>query len=123
MISILSLGDSHSTGETIRLRVAELTPDVSHQAVTLIGENTASAIQQHLIKAKICIVTENHYVVGGLSSLVAEVVANNGLNILVIPSGVTSLPIGKLGNAKYLSNHFMTDLDSVLAKVRSELGS
>ena len=55
--------------------------------------------------------------------MVAEVVANNGLNILVIPSGVTSLPIGKLGNAKYLSNRFMTDLDSVLAKVRSELGS
>ena len=123
MISILSLGDSHPTSETIRLRVAELTPDVSHQAVTLIGENTASAIQRHLTKAKICIVTENHYVVGGLSSLVAEVVANNGLNILVIPSGVTSLPIGKLGNAKYLSNRFMTDLDSVLAKVRSELGS
>jgi transketolase len=105
MISILSLGDSHPTG------------------VTLIGEDTASAIQRHLTKVKICIVTENHYVVGGLSSLVAEVVANNGLNILVIPSGVTSLPIGKLGNAKYLSNRFMTDLDSVLAKVRSGLGS
>lgn len=123
LISILSLGDAHLIGEKIRLRVAELTNDVSHQAVTLIGGNTKGEIQRHLAKSKICIVTESHYVVGGLSSLVAEVVANSGLNILVIPSGVTLLPIGKLGSATYLSNRFMTDLDSVLSKVESELSS
>ena len=122
-ISILSLGDAHLIGEKIRLSVAELTPDVSHQAVTLIGESTADEIQRHLTKSKICIVTENHYVVGGLSSLIAEVVANNGLNVHVIPVGVTSLPIGKLGSSTYLSNRFMTDLDSVLSKVQSELSS
>ena len=121
LISILSLGDAHLTGEKIRLGVAELAHDVSHQVVTLIRGNTADEIRRHLAKSKICIVTESHYVVGGLSSLVAEVVANNGLNILVIPSGVTSLPIGKLGSATYLSNRFMTDLDSVLSKVKSEL--
>ena len=121
LISILSLGDAHLIGEEIRLKVAELAYDVSHQVVTLIRGNTAGEIRRHLAKSKICIVTESHYVVGGLSSLVAEVVANNGLNILVIPSGVTSLPIGKLGSATYLSNRFMTDLDSVLSKVKSEL--
>ena len=122
-ISILSLGDAHLIGEKIRLRVAELTPDVSHQVVTLIGGNTADEIRRHLAKSKICIVAESHYVVGGLSSLVAEVVANNGLNILVIPCGVTSLPIGKLGSPTYLSNRFMTDLNSVKSKVQSELSS
>jgi len=123
LISILSLGDAHLIGEKIRLRVAELTDNVSHQAVNLLDINTPDEIRRHLAKSKICIVTESHYVVGGLSSLVAEVVANNGLNILVIPSGVTSLPIGKLGSATYLSNRFMTDLDSVLSKVQSELSS
>ena len=123
LISILSLGDAHLIGEKIRLRVAELTDNVSHQTVTVIGRNTTDEIRRHLAKSKICIVTESHYVVGGLSSLVAEVVANSGLNILVIPSGVTLLPIGKLGSATYLSNRFMTDLDSVLSKVQSELSS
>ena len=123
LISSLSLGDAHLIGEKIRLKVAELAHDVSHQVVTLIGGNTTDEIRRHLAKSKICIVTESHYVVGGLSSLVAEVVANNGLNILVIPSGVTSLPIGKLGSATYLSNRFMTDLDSVMSKVQYELSS
>ena len=36
--------------------------------------------------------------------------ANNGLNIKVIPVGVESLPIGKLGNASYLRERFMTNI-------------
>lgn len=121
LISILSLGDAHLIGETIRVRVSDLTYDVSHQVVTLIGDKTKIEIKRHLEKSKICIVSESHYVVGGLSSLVAEVVANNDLNILVIPNGVTSLPIGALGRSEYLSNRFMTDLDSVMLKVQSKL--
>ena len=121
MISILSLGDAHPIGENIYRSVAEIASNVSHQTVNLLSSNLTHVIQQHLVKTKICIVVENHYVVGGLSSLVAEVVANSSLSLLVIPVGVESLPIGKLGSPKYLSKRFMTDLDSVISKVKSEL--
>lgn len=122
-ISILSLGDAHLIGKKIRDRITEFTAEVSHQVVTVVRENTSNEIRQHLVKSKICIVAENHYVVGGLASLVAEVVANNGMNIYVIPVGVASMPIGKLGGAKFLSDRFMTDLDSVVSKVQSELSA
>ncbi len=122
-ISILSLGDAHLIGEKIRLRVSQLTSDVSHQTVNLLGPNFTKEVLRHLARSKICIVTENHYVVGGLSSMVAEVVANSALTVLVIPVGVTSLPIGKLGNANYLADRFMTSIDSVLLQVESELNS
>ena len=122
-ISILSLGDAHLIGERIRLRVTQLTSDVSHQTVNLLGPNFTNEVLRHLARSKICIVTENHYVVGGLASMVAEVVANSGLDVLVIPVGVTLLPIGKLGSANYLADRFMTSIDSVLLKVDSELNS
>ena len=121
MISILSLGDAHQIGESIHHRVAEIVSDVSHQTVNFLDLTLTHVVQQHLAKTRICIVVENHYVVGGLSSMVAEVVANSSLKILVIPVGVESLPIGKLGSPKYLSERFMTDMDSVISKVKSEL--
>ena len=123
MISILSLGDAHPIGENIYRSVAEIASNVSHQTVNLLSSNLTHVVQQHLARTKICIVVENHYVVGGLSSLVAEVVANSSLNVLVIPVGVESLPIGKLGSPEYLSERFMTDLDFVISKIRSELNS
>jgi transketolase len=121
MVSILSLGDAHLIGEDIRRRVAEFMSDVSHQTVNFLGLSLKHLVQKHLAKAKICIVVENHYVVGGLSSIIAEVVANSSLNVLVIPVGVESLPIGKLGSPKYLSQRFFTDKSSVISRVMSEL--
>lgn len=120
-VSILSLGDAHPIGESIHRRVAEFESDVSHQTVNLLSSNLAHVVQQHLAKTKICIVVENHYVVGGLSSMIAEVVANSSLNVLVIPIGVESLPIGKLGSPKYLSQRFFTDINSVILNVKFEL--
>lgn len=120
-ISILSLGDSHLIGEKVRLRITELTSNVSHHTVNFLGSNITSEVIRHLSRSKICIVTENHYVIGGLSSLVADVVANNALDVLVVPVGVTSLPIGKLGSTPYLTDRFMTSIDSVMLKVESKL--
>lgn len=122
-ISILSLGDAHLVGEQIRQKICDLGSSVSHQVVTVIGSDTAEEIKNHLSASEICIVAENHYVIGGLSSLVAEVVANNGLGIRVIPFGVKSLPVGKLGGAEFLKNRFMTSLHTILVEVQSELSS
>jgi len=118
-ISILSLGDAHLIGEELLLKVKDLGSKVSHQVVTLIDEQIAGSLKRHLAAAEICFVAENHYIIGGLASLVAEVVANNGMNIKVVPVGITSLPIGRLGNATYLRERFMTKINDAVNDARS----
>jgi transketolase C-terminal domain/subunit len=118
---VLSLGDAHPIGNSIFGRIQNITPDVSHQIVTILGETTNEDLLRHLSTAKICVVAENHYVVGGLASFVSEIVANNGLNIKVVPVGVNALPIGRLGDAKFLAGRFMTDIDQVIRKVELQL--
>jgi transketolase len=120
-VTVLSLGDAHPIGSSIFERIQNIIPDVSHQVVTILGETTNEDLLRHLSTAKICVVAENHYVVGGLASLVSEIVANNGLNITVVPVGVNALPIGRLGDAKYLAGRFMTDIDQVIRKVELQL--
>jgi transketolase len=120
-VTVLSLGDAHPIGNSIFGRIQNITPDVSHQIVTILGETTNEDLLRHLSTAKICVVAENHYVVGGLASFVSEIVANNGLNIKVVPVGVNALPIGRLGDAKFLAGRFMTDIDQVIRKVELQL--
>jgi transketolase len=120
-VTVLSLGDAHPIGSSIFERIQNIIPDVSHQVVTILGETTNEDLLRHLSTAKICVVAENHYVVGGLASLVSEIVANNGLNITVVPVGVNALPIGRLGDVKYLAGRFMTDIDQVIRKVELQL--
>ena len=120
-VTVLSLGDAHTIGNNIFGRIQKIIPDVSHHVVTILGETTNEDLLQHLSTAKICVVAENHYVIGGLASLVAEVVANNGLSITVVPVGVNTLPIGRLGDAKFLAGRFMTDIDQVIKKVELKL--
>ncbi len=113
-ICVLSLGDAHLIGDEIIAKLKDSSLEASHQVVTLLDKTTAVSLKRHLLNTEVCIIAENHYVIGGLASLVSEVVANNGLNIKVIPVGIESLAIGKLGNASYLRERFMTNIDDAV---------
>ena len=112
-ICVLSLGDAHLIGDEIIAKLKDSGLEASHHVVTLLDETTAVSLKRHLLNSAVCIIAENHYVIGGLASLVSEVVANNGLNIKVIPVGIESLPIGKLGSSAFLKERFMTKIDDV----------
>lgn len=51
---------------------------------------------------RLAITVEAHYVVGGVGSLVSEVIAEQGLNCRLIRSGVRTLPSGISGSQDYL---------------------
>lgn len=51
---------------------------------------------------RLAITVEAHYVVGGVGSLVSEVIAEQGLNCRLIRSGVRTLPSGISGSRDYL---------------------
>jgi transketolase len=52
----------------------------------------------------VALTVEAHYVVGGVGSLVAEIVAERGLGCRVIRCGVRSAPQGATGSQKYLES-------------------
>ena len=50
----------------------------------------------------VAVTLESHYVVGGVGSLVSEVVAENGLACRVVRCGMRTMPRGTTGDAAYL---------------------
>jgi len=55
------------------------------------------------------VTAEAHYIVGGLGSLAAEAIADNGLACRLIRCGVQSVPDGRIGSQTYLySRHGLT---------------
>ncbi len=67
------------------------------------------------------ITVEAHYTVGGLGSLVSEVVAEHAIGCRVIRRGMSSIPSGISGNQKYYDNLFGLNAESLVELVSQEL--
>ena len=59
---------------------------------------------------------ENHSVNNGLGSAIADVIAENGLNIKLLKIGVNER-FGQVGSPDYLQNEFGLSADKILAKL------
>lgn len=55
-----------------------------------------------LKRFKIALTVEAHYIVGGLGSLVAEIIADGGLTCRLVRCGIREKPDGKIGNKEHL---------------------
>jgi transketolase len=70
----------------------------------------------------VAVTVESHYVVGGVGSLVCEVVAERGLGCRVVRCGITSMPRGATGDRAYLHDRHGISAthvaDAALAAVR-----
>jgi transketolase len=55
-----------------------------------------------LTRHPLALTVEAHYRVGGVGSLVAEVIAERGLSCRLVRCGVNSLPNGVTGSQRYL---------------------
>ena len=67
------------------------------------------------------ITVEAHYTVGGLGSLVSEVVAENGIGCRIIRRGVSSMLSGISGDQNYYDNFFGLNAESLVELVSKEL--
>jgi transketolase len=65
-------------------------------------EELAGLLAQH----RVAITVEAHYRVGGLGSLVAEVIAERSLGCRLVRCGVDSLPKGVSGSQRYLHDRY-----------------
>jgi transketolase len=57
-----------------------------------------------LARVPLALTLESHYVTGGVGSLVAEVVAGEGLDCRVVREGIESMARGSAGGPRYLAD-------------------
>lgn len=63
------------------------------------------------------IVVEEHNRIGGLSSIISEVIAKNGLGIKVVSVGINDCYASIVGDQNYLRKIYKIDSDSILSKM------
>jgi transketolase len=122
-VVILSLGDAHSLGTKIAIDFQNEDIPVDQVSVTRIDDQTIVQIAKLLKKVDFCVAVENHFITGGLGSLVCEAVATSGLETKVFRVGVEELPISEYGDAEYLEKRFMTDTGLVVEVITRSVKS
>jgi transketolase len=71
--------------------------------------------------ASVAVSVETHYLTGGLGSLTAEVIAEQGLACRLVRAGVDRVPDTYSGSQRYLERRFGLDADSLVRTVRISL--
>jgi transketolase len=59
-----------------------------------------------MIRCRLAVTLEAHYVRGGIGSLVSEIVAEGGLGCRVLRRGMEMMPRGRTGDTAYLYDRY-----------------
>ena len=76
------------------------------------------ALRQLLSRFAAVVTVENHYVAGGLGSLVAEAIAEDQMDCRLVRCGIRNMPSGRSGSRDYLNREHGIDCLSIAAAVR-----
>ena len=80
-------------------------------------------LRQALASVPVAMTVEAHYLVGGLGSLVSEIVAEQGLRCRVARCGVATMPVGRTGSEAYMAaQHGLSTEGLVASAVRALKG-
>jgi transketolase len=71
-------------------------------SVASLNPSPTADLEEVLSQYQVAMTIETHYVTGGVGSLVAEVVAESGLNCRVVRCGVKTTPTGITGSQEYM---------------------
>ena len=73
--------------------------------------------------APLVMTVETHHLDGGLGSLVAEIVAEEGLRCRLVRAGVDAVPDTYSGSQRFMERHFGLDAASLVQRVHASLRS
>lgn len=122
-VCVVSFGDAHiEASEVSRQLLAAGTPtDVFN--CRWLENNPDSELAQVLNHYKVIVAVENHYVRGGFGSALLEWSTHLARPPRVVLHGVSTLPVGALGDRNYLSHAFMTPTLETVSRVRQIVGA
>ena len=95
-------------------------------AVSCVSPPPVEDLLDALDAAPLALSVEAHYIIGGIGSLLAEVIAEHGLSCRLIRAGVRELPLGISGEPEYMHDQLGISprrlADQVLAGARRAFG-
>ena len=102
--TILAIGSiAHEAVETAE-RLAQRNINVAVGLVPSFNPSPVDDIAELLSEMPAVLTVEAHYRDGGLGSLVAETIAERGLDCRLLRAGVTRMPAGETGSQKFLED-------------------
>lgn len=102
-----------------------LDADGIRATVAVVGSLAPAPVEdlaELLSQVPVAVTVEAHYVVGGVGSLVCEVVAEQGIGCRVVRCGITSMPRGATGDRPYLFDRHGISAEHVAGAARAAVG-
>ena len=100
-LAIVAVGGMVRRASELRDALAENGVHATVAAVTSFNPSPIDDLSDLLARVPVALTLEEHYLSGGVGSLVCEVVAQHGLNCLVVRRGVRSAPRGVSGSRDF----------------------
>jgi transketolase len=127
-VAIVALGAMAAHAVTCADLLAEHGVRASVIVVSSVNPAPVDDLVEALARTTLAISVEAHYVTGGVGSLAAEVIAENGLPCRLIRAGVTAAPVGMTGSLGYMHDRLgispqrLADRVLETMRVHSEVG-
>ena len=102
-ILVIAVGAIARQAEEAVSQLDHLGIDAGFVVVDTMNPPPAEQLRRALSEVSIAMTVEAHYLVGGLGSLVSEIVAERGLGCRVVRCGVSTMPLGRVGSEAYLT--------------------
>jgi len=96
--------------------------DCGIAVVSTLNPVPVQSLSDLLKKYNQVITIESHYNVGGLGSLVAEVIAEHGINAKLCRRGIGRMPSGISGTQAYMNEKFGISANAIVETVKNGLG-
>lgn len=101
-VALISAGAIANETVAAAGELAEAGLDPAVLVVSTLSPAPVEDLIELLSRVRVAVTVEGHYVTGGLGSLVAEVIAENGLDCRLVRCGVRTSPEGTTGSTAYM---------------------
>jgi transketolase len=101
-VAIVTLGSAALEAARAGELLAERQVDTTLAVVSSLNPSPEDDLAELLARVPLALTVEAHYRTGGLGSFVAELVAERGLDCRVLRCGVSEMPNGRSGSARWL---------------------
>ena len=126
-VAIVALGAMAAPAVACADLLAEHGVHATVIVVSSVNPAPVGDLVEALGRTRLAISVEAHYVTGGVGSLVAEVIAENGLACRLVRAGATATPVGMTGSPGYMRDQLgitpqrLADRVLETLRVRSEV--
>lgn len=116
-VAIVALGSMSEQALAAAQILAESDVMASVTVVASVNPPPVEDLVTLLAGVPVAISVEAHYITGGLGSLLAEVIAEQGLGTRLLRVGVSGLPIGISGSREFMHEHLGLSPERLAARI------